>query len=112
MGSAGVTPPRRNSPLCWLVWDGEFEAAEYLVAAGWDISGEDWLHLPATTEAQVNYMQELLEYSRRTRPLIITCRDRIRKEISTARQGREILSSIDKLPLPNKVKDFLKLNDL
>ena len=110
--SIGITPPLRNSPLCWLFWDGEFEAAEYLVAAGWDVAAEDWLHLHATVESQVNFMQRLLEYSRQPRPLIITCRDQIRKLLSTVTQGREILSQIDLLPLPNKLKDFLKLNDL
>lgn len=110
--SPSSTRQRRNSPLCWLVWDGEHAAADYLVAAGWDVSQEDWLHLPGGTDEQIDFMGKLIEYSRQTRPLVITCRDRIREELSKASHGREILSRIDKLPLPNKIKDFLKLNDL
>lgn len=108
----GTVRQRRNSPLCWLVWDNEFAAADYLVAAGWDLRHEDWLHLPGGTDEQNEYIEGLLLHLCRTRPLIVACRDSIREALSKRRDGREILSSIDELPLPNTLKNFLKLNDL
>ena len=95
-----------------MVWDCEFAAADFLVAAGWDLRHEYWLHLPGVTDEQEDYHRKLLEHTHRPSPLCIVCRNSVRDTLRKATFGREILSRIDKLPLPNKVKDFLKLNDI
>ncbi|XP_078336560.1 uncharacterized protein LOC111133522 isoform X3 [Crassostrea virginica] len=54
-------PAAPNSPLCFLVWRGFLEAAEYLIQCGWDISNESWMFLPGKTQEQSKFHQWMQE---------------------------------------------------
>ncbi|KAK3085446.1 hypothetical protein FSP39_003451 [Pinctada imbricata] len=103
--------PIRNSPLCWLVWRGYIDSADYLVRSGWDVRGESWMYLPGKNEEQNKFHEMMRKLSRDVYPLTHLCRKEIRKIFLDITGGSEILSRINCLPLAPPVKDFLSLKE-
>lgn len=105
------TPGSPNSPLCFLVWRGFLEAAEYLIECGWDVSSESWMFLPGKTPEQSKFHQLMQELTLSVRPLTNICRKSIREHLLQCSVGSEILTSIQSLPLPASIKNFLSFQD-
>ncbi|XP_062567961.1 putative ankyrin repeat protein RF_0381 [Saccostrea cucullata] len=104
-------PASPNSPLCFLVWRGFLEAAEYLLHCGWDISHETWMYLPGKTTEQTRFHQWMIELTSSVRPLSSICRQSIRRHLLECTKGSEILTSIENLPLPPSIKKYLSYQD-
>lgn len=101
--------PNRNSPLCWLVWNGGYEAARFLVQAGWNLNQEAWIDLPGKTEEQSIFHQWLKHMRSTPWTLASLCRQNIRNYLLDIRGGQEIVSTVRELPIPTKLKGFLTL---
>ncbi|GAB1610522.1 alpha-latrocrustotoxin-Lt1a-like [Argonauta hians] len=99
--------PNRNSPLCWLVWNGCFEAAQFLVQAGWNLNKEAWIDLPGKTAEQTRFHDWLKDMRSSPWTLSCLCRQYIRNYLLALRCDREILSCVKKLPIPVRLKEFL-----
>ncbi|XP_014775454.1 alpha-latrocrustotoxin-Lt1a [Octopus bimaculoides] len=103
--------PNRNSPLCWLVWNGCFEAARFLVQAGWNLNQEGWIDLPGKTEEQSQFHEWLKSMRSSPWTLSCLCRQYIRNYLLGIRGDREILSCVKELPIPARLKGFLTYSD-
>lgn len=103
--------PNRNSPLCWLVWNGGFEAARFLVQAGWNLNQEAWIDLPGKTEEQSTFHHWLKLMRSTPWTLASLCRQNIRNYLLDIREGQEIVSCVRELPIPTKLKGFLTLTE-
>ncbi|XP_005092878.2 ankyrin repeat, PH and SEC7 domain containing protein secG [Aplysia californica] len=102
----------KKSPLFWLAYSGFLPEALYLVRAGWNLGEEIWIVLPGKDERQ-DRLHEYMVQSYRTVPsLLASCRKTVRTHLSEMRQHREILSSIEQLPIPVPLKNFLLLLDI
>ena len=101
----------RNSPLYWLCSSGHLSEAHYLVQAGWDLQREPWIALEGKSPQQTRLHQHFVALSRSARSLQHCCRDRLRTRLRDLREDREVLSAVQRLPVPAKVKDFLCLRD-
>ncbi|XP_050398491.2 serine/threonine-protein phosphatase 6 regulatory ankyrin repeat subunit A [Patella vulgata] len=109
----GPTVQNRNSqsPLCWLTWNNQLQVAEYLVQAGWDMSCEFWVNLKPSRPQQAKLHLIFQEITYNTRSLKHCCRNEIRDFLSDITCDREIKTSIELLPLPNSLKNYLSLHD-
>ncbi|XP_041371293.1 ankyrin-1-like [Gigantopelta aegis] len=101
----------RNSPLYWLCSSGCLTEAHYLVQAGWDLRCEPWIMMEGKTPQQNRLHKWFLALSRSVRPLQHYCRNKIRTRLQELSEDREIISSIQLLPVPEKVKQYLCLRD-
>ena len=116
-----------------LAYNGLFHVVYYLANVGWPLNTEasssaaavhhgvgrhpDWLHLPGKTELQ----NELQAYCllRHANPFSLRhlCRAAVRQTLresvkaATAGQELEILTSIEKLPLPDMMRAYLSFRD-
>ncbi|XP_064616471.1 putative ankyrin repeat protein RF_0381 isoform X2 [Liolophura sinensis] len=84
----------RNSPLCWLTWNGFYEAARFLVLAGWDLRRENWLDLPGKSAEHSEFLVWLRTQASNPCSLTLLCRNAIRCHLLLLTDGREILSKM------------------
>jgi hypothetical protein len=90
------------------VWKGDLESARFLVYAGWELRGENWLDLPGKYDEQTKLLDWLRKTAREPRSLMHHCRQTVREALLSARDDQEILSSINELPLPRLLKLFME----
>ncbi|KAI8779066.1 serine/threonine-protein phosphatase 6 regulatory ankyrin repeat subunit B-like isoform X1 [Biomphalaria glabrata] len=102
----------KNSPLFWLAYSGCLKEAAYLVRAGWDLNNETWIMLPGKDSMQDKLHDFMIVNFRTVPSLLHRTRQVIRSHLSSIRKFREILSSIDSLPIPSALKSYLKLEDV
>uniref|UniRef100_A0A0B6ZRJ0 SOCS box domain-containing protein n=1 Tax=Arion vulgaris TaxID=1028688 RepID=A0A0B6ZRJ0_9EUPU len=102
----------KHSPLFWLTYSGLLKEALYLVRAGWDLGDETWVVLPGKNAVQDRLHKFMIETFRTVPSLLACCRKSLRSHLSTIGQHREIISSVDALPIPDPLKSFLKLYDI
>ncbi|KAH9498964.1 hypothetical protein Btru_004081 [Bulinus truncatus] len=102
----------KKSPLFWLAYSGFLQEAAYLIRAGWDLKNETWIVLPGKDPMQ-DKLHEFMIKTYKTVPTLLACsRQKLRAHLRSTRRYREILSSIDCLPLPSPLKSYLKLQDI
>ncbi|CAL1530521.1 unnamed protein product [Lymnaea stagnalis] len=102
----------KKSPLFWLAYSGFLKEALYLVKAGWDLRNENWIILPGKDELQ-DRLHHWMILTLKTVPSLLACsRKALRAHLSDVRHHREILSTIDRLPIPAPLKSYLKLLDI
>lgn len=97
----------QNSPLCWLTWHNELEAAAFLVNAGWELSEERWISLPGKNPAMEQFLTHLRQIVREPLRLTCVCRRVIRQHISQACDDRDVVLRVERLPIPLAIKRFL-----
>jgi len=105
----------RNSPLCWLTWHGELQAAAFLVNAGWRLRDECWLHLPGKTDDIERFLSCVRAISSMPDTLRSLCRAVVRTQLRTASDDCDIVPRVTQLPLPSQIHQYLMLdseNDL
>lgn len=97
----------QNSPLCWLTWHNELEAAAFLVNAGWDLNEEKWINLPGKNPAMEQFLVRLRQLTREPLSLACVCRRVIRKHAIEVCDDRDIVPCIEQLPIPLALKKFI-----
>ncbi|BFZ20659.1 hypothetical protein BsWGS_23698 [Bradybaena similaris] len=102
----------KHSPLFWLSYSGLLKEALYLVRAGWDLNEETWIVLPGRDQDQDVLHRFMITTFQTVPSLLASCRKVLRSHLITVRENREILSTVDALPIPDPLKSFLKLFDI
>ena len=100
----------RNSPLCWLVWNQEFKAAEYLLNCDWNLRPETWIFLPGKTPEQELLHKKMCIMSFQPLSLNSWCRKIIRDQLLIRSKDTSILPLIETLGLPTSLKKYIRLD--
>ena len=100
----------KNSPLCWLTWHGNLQAAKFLVSIGWNLQNESWVWLPGKDEEAARFLIWLQDLVRKPQSLRQICRTKIRNYlVDFCSNDSDITPYVAGLPLPGIIKKFLLL---
>ncbi|CAG5119950.1 unnamed protein product [Candidula unifasciata] len=102
----------KHSPLFWLAYSGLLKEALYLARAGWDLNEETWIVLPGRDDTQDRLHRFMITSFKTVPSLLASCRKVLRSHLITVREHREIISTVNSLPIPDPLKSFLKLFDV
>lgn len=125
---------KTDSTLYTLVKKGFFMAAENLIKCGWELQNEDWIenfdmdtldlstiHVKYQSFKRVDMDVRKAEFyevltnvtakSKKVKTLSGHCRSILRETLQIASKGAEISSRIAKLPIPQKIKSFVDLDE-
>jgi hypothetical protein len=120
-----IPGPSAFSPLCQLVQACAFDAADILLACGWDLrtenlrefmiraDGDLWRHhTSAEKTAFIEYMERL--FALRANPVSLQeeCRRVVRGALKRTAGHTDVLPLVDQLPLPPPLKRYIRFDDI
>jgi hypothetical protein len=122
-----ILGPSAFSPLCQLLQACAFDAADILLACGWDLrtenlrefmiraDGDLWRknhHTSADKTAFIEYMERL--FALRANPVSLQeeCRRVVRGALKRTAGHTDVLPLVDQLPLPPPLKRYIRFDDI
>lgn len=90
---------------------GHFQIAELIVIAGYNLQEEAYLftdddQVPDTLLCNIDFWMWLCQFTKNPMPLLLQCRRSIHRCL-----GKQTVHSVDGLPLPPRLRDFILLKD-